>query len=132
MLKIFLNILVNMKIKIRIEKLMLFCFILTTLQIQAQDTEVNYSFTEMYNYNKLTETEKTTIEQEANEFLSQKEATDDEAEIEQLNWEIYRRCHRHLLAQDEVNYIIQQLKIVEQQVGRTSNKATRIFKKNKE
>jgi len=83
----------------------------------------------MYNYNKLTEDEKATIEQETNELLTQKEAANDEAEIEQLNWEIYRRCQRHLLKEAEVNYIIQQLKIVEEQVTKTRKKPSKWIKK---
>jgi len=111
--------------------ILLFTFF-ATWQIQAQDDSVNYSFADMYNYNKLTETEKVTIEQESNDFLAQKQASDDEGEIEQLNWEIYRRCHRHLLAEDEVNYIIQQLKIVENEVSKTRKKPTKWINKNEE
>lgn len=107
-------------------------FIFISFLAKAQNTNVAYSFSEMYNYNKLIETEKVIIEQEANDFLAQKQATDDEAEIEQLNWEIYRRCHRHLLAQDEVNYIIQQLKVVENEVSKTRKKPTKWINKNEE
>jgi len=112
-----------------LKSLIILCAFFTVWQVQAQDDSVNYNFADMYNYNKLTEAEKLTIEQESDDFLAQKQATEDEAEIEQLNWEIYRRCHRHLLAEDEVNHIIQQLKIVEQDVAKTRKKPTKWIKK---
>jgi len=118
-----------MKITKHLKSLTLICTFFTIWQIQAQDDLVSYNFADMYNYNTLTEAEKLTIEQESNEFLAQKQAIDDESEIKQLNWEIYRRCHRHLLAEDEVNYIIQQLKIVEEEVTKTRKKPTKWIKK---
>lgn len=109
----------------------LFTALLFSTFLIAQNANVAYSFADMYNYNKLTETEKVSLEQEANAFLAQKQATEDEAEIEQLNWEIYRRCHKHLLQEDEVNHIIEQLKLVEQKTTKTRKKATKWIKKNR-